>query len=216
MKFPDMSLVLFGLLAGTDRTASEAHPGRCEHLSTHHALLASGPRASWSHPLLPTPFQCPRSRTATLGEGAAAHFPALTLAWLYIEPSPCGGVRPAGDPVDSDPRAVFEDDLHPRSDAGRPLEPWVCHHTREPTVSSRVSCRQSHLNVVRFHQPCLLPWRVPLLPPKHGWLLGREDEDCFPRTTWRPLTLCGQPGSPSFATHWRFLPRRLDGTTAGC
>ena len=27
---------------------------------------------------------------------------------------------------------------------------------------------------------------------------------------------CGQPGSSSFASHWRFLPRRLDGTTAGC
>ena len=37
-------------------------------------------------------------------------FPALTLAWLYIEPSPSGGVRPAGVPVDSDPGAVFEDD----------------------------------------------------------------------------------------------------------
>ena len=29
-------------------------------------------------------------------------------------------------------------------------------------------------------------------------------EDCRPRTTWRPLTLFGQPGSPSFATHWRY------------
>ena len=38
-----------------------------EHLSTHHALLASGPRASWAHPLPATPFQCPRSRTETLG-----------------------------------------------------------------------------------------------------------------------------------------------------
>ena len=27
---------------------------------------------------------------------------------------------------------------------------------------------------------------------------------------------CGQPGSSSFGSHWRFLPRRLDGTTAGC
>ena len=27
---------------------------------------------------------------------------------------------------------------------------------------------------------------------------------------------CAQPGSSSFASHWRFLPRRLDGTTAGC
>ena len=88
--------------------------------------------------------------------GGRSTFPALTLAWLYIDPSPCGGVRPAGDPVDSDPGAVFEDDPHPRSDAGRQPELWVCHHTREPTVLSRVSCRSFHLNVDRFHQPCLL------------------------------------------------------------
>ena len=131
--------------------------------------------------------------------------PALTKAWLYIEPSPCGVVRPAGDPVDSDPGAVFEDDPHPRSDAGRPLEPWVRHHTREPTVLSRLSCRPFHRNFDRFHQPCLLPGRT-----------SRISEDCRPRTTWRPLTLFGQHGSSSFASHWKFLPRRLDGTTAGC
>ena len=33
----------------------------------------------------------------------------------------------------------------------------MCHHTREPTVLSRVSCRPSHQNVDRFHQPCLFP-----------------------------------------------------------
>ena len=26
---------------------------------------------------------------------------------------------------------------------------------------------------------------------------------------------CGKPDLPSFASHWRYLPRRLDGTTAG-
>ena len=50
----------------------------------------------------------------------------------------------------------------------------MCHHTREPTVLSRLSCRPPHLNFDRFHQPCLLPWRVPFLPPIHGWLLGRD------------------------------------------
>ena len=35
--------------------------------------------ASRTHPLPATPFQCPRSRTATLGEGAAATF--LHLRW---------------------------------------------------------------------------------------------------------------------------------------
>ena len=36
----------------------------------------------------------------------------------------------------------------------------MCHHTREPTVLSRVSCRPLHLNFDRFHQPCLLPGRT--------------------------------------------------------
>ena len=82
----------------------------------------------------------------------------------------------------------------------------MCHHTREPTVLSRVSCRPFHLNIDRFHQPCLLPGRT-----------SRIGKDCRSRTTWRPLTLfLGQPGSSYFASHWRFLPCRLDGTTAGC
>ena len=107
--------------------------------------------------------------------------PALTLAKLYIEPSPCGGVRLAGDPVDCDPGAVFEDDPQSRSSAGRPLEPCVCRHTREPTVLSRVSCRPSHLNIDRFHQPCLSsPYHVAATYPH------------------------GQPGSSSFASHWRY------------
>ena len=82
----------------------------------------------------------------------------------------------------------------------------MCHHTLEPTVLSRVSCRPCHLNFDRFYQPCLLPWRNPLMPPKHDWLLGREiGEDCRPRTTWRPLTLAGSPVLP---------PLRLTGGSA--
>ena len=53
----------------------------------------------------------------------------------------------------------------------------MCHHIREPTVLSRVICRPFHLNIDRFHQPCLLPGRT-----------SRIGEDCRPRTTWRPLT----------------------------
>ena len=68
-------------------------------------------------------------------------------------------VRPAGDAVDSDPGAVFEDDPHPGS-SWNSLEP----HTREPTVLSRVSCHPSHLNIDRFHWRCLSPGRIP------GWV----------------------------------------------
>ena len=119
-------------------------------------------------------------------ERGRSTFPALTLAWLYIEPSPCGGVRPAGDPVDGDPGAIFKDDPHPGSGAGRPLEPWVCHHTREPTVLSRVSCRPSHLKIDRFHQPCLIPGRT-----------SRIGEDCrFPVPRGSHLPFLGSPTLP--------------------
>ena len=61
----------------------------------------------------------------------------------------------------------------------------MCHHTLEPTVLFRWSCRSFHLNFDRFHQPCLLPGRT-----------SRTGEDCRPRTTWRPLTLTGSPALP--------------------
>ena len=41
----------------------------------------------------------------------------------------------------------------------------MCHHTQEPTVLSTVSCSFS-LNVDRFHQPCLLPWSIPVVELK--------------------------------------------------
>ena len=62
----------------------------------------------------------------------------------------------------------------------------MCHHTREPTVLSTVSCRPSHLNVDRFHQPCLF-----------SRAHSRIGEDYHPRTTWRPLTLAGGLALPS-------------------
>ena len=90
--------------------------------------------------------------TITLGWGAAAltcplRSPNCTSSRLRAE-----DYEPAGDQVDSDPGAVFEDDPHPGSSAVARwrLEPWVCYHTREPTVLSRVSCRPSHLNFDRF------------------------------------------------------------------
>ena len=155
-----------------------------------------------------TPFQCPRSRTATLGPLI------LTKAWLYIEPSPCGGVRQAGDPVDSDPGARL---------------PWPPPKIKRWSLARALSV-SPHPGADGFVQGDLHPispecWPFspalpvtlahPWLPPKHGWLLGMDRWGLSPRTTWRPLTLFGQPGSPSFATNWKFLPRRLDGTTAG-
>ena len=97
----------------------EAHPGAITFPpeGSVNALLSTGPSASR------ITFSVTTITDGNGRIGDRSTFPAFTLAWLYIEPSPCGGVRPAGDPVDSDPGAIFEDDPHPRSDAGRPLVP---------------------------------------------------------------------------------------------
>ena len=80
----------------------------------------------------------------------------------------------------------------------------MCHHTQEPTVLSRVSCHPFHLIIDRFHQPCLLPGRT-----------SRMGEAVVPVPRGGHLPFWWQPGSSSFASHWWFLPRRLDGTTGG-
>ena len=82
------------------RLGLEAHPGETTYPPAEYFRPKS--QLFWrAYPLPADLFQCPQSRTATLGPLI------LTKAWLYIESSPCRGVRPAGDPVDSDPRAVF-------------------------------------------------------------------------------------------------------------
>ena len=57
------------------------------------------------------------------------------------------------------PRSQVKLVPHPRSSRSSP-RPWMHHHT-QPTVLSRVSCRPLHLYIDRFHQPCLLPGRIP-------------------------------------------------------
>ena len=163
--------------------------GRTQGRPPFHPNLAASGSLQRALPLPATPFQCPRSRTATLELGGAAPFPPL--AWLYIEPSPCGGVRPAGDPIDSDPRAVFEDGPQPRSDAGRPLG--------VTTPGCRRSCpgwAAAHLTwilTVFTSLPCYLgalPGQVgPIGSPYH-------------EATTHP---CEQPGSSSFASSLEVL-----------
>ena len=59
----------------------------------------------------------------------------------------------------------------------------MCHHTWEPTVMSGVSCRPSHLNVDRFHQPCLSPGRIPVLSdPRTTYPRGQPSFSSLPLT----------------------------------
>ena len=102
-----LTLVIFGLLASVFARFRDAP--RAITFPTHHALLASGPRASWG----PSASRNTLSvSTITDGNarrgGAAAPFlplrwPDCTLSRLRAEE-----YDPAGDPVDSDPGAVFE------------------------------------------------------------------------------------------------------------
>ena len=131
------ALVFFGLLPALTVRFLRRTPGR----TPFHPCAVLPRPASRTHPLPATPFQCPRSRTATLGQGAAAHFPPLR--WPY-----CTLSRLRAEEYDrlvtqsiATPEPSSRTTRHPRSDAGRPLEPRVCGHTREPTVLSRLSCR---------------------------------------------------------------------------
>ena len=62
-----------------------------------------------------------------------------------------------------------------------------------------------HLNIDRFHEPCLLPWRTPLLPPKHGWLGQGQVRTVVPVPRDDHLPFLGSPVLP---------PSRLTGGIA--
>ena len=88
------------------------------------------------------PFQHSRSRVATLVQAGRTIYLALrrpdcTLSRLFASVAeeydrPVTQSIATPEPGCPDP--------HPRSSRSL-LRPWVCHHTREPTVLSRVSCR---------------------------------------------------------------------------
>ena len=90
--------------------------------------------------------------------------------------------------------------LHRAEEYDRPVTQSTA--TPEPTVLSKVSCRPFYLNIDRFHSLACYPG-APLAATQTR-LAWAGKGDCRPRTTWRPLTLFGQPGSPSFANHWRY------------
>ena len=78
---------------GSHRPVLEAHPGANTFPSACGLSTTSstGPSASRNN------FSVSTITDGNARAGGRSHLPALTLAWLYIEPSPCGGVRPAGD-----------------------------------------------------------------------------------------------------------------------
>ena len=122
-----LPLVFFGLLTGSPDRLSRRTPGRTPFHPRAVSSRTSSTDPSASH----NTFSVPTTTEGNARIRGRSTFPALTLVWLYIEQ--CLRAEEYdrhGGPVDSDPGAVFEDDPHPRSDGGRPLE----------TLGSRRSC----------------------------------------------------------------------------
>ena len=92
------------------------------------------------------------------------------------------------------------------------LRLWMCHHAREPTVLSRVSMPPIPLIVDRFHQPCLLPWRTPVVELKATGQGQVRAVISVPRGDHVPIPQAA--GSSSMRLTGGFLCR-LDGNTAG-
>ena len=177
MKFPDMALVLFGFWEAL----------RGEHLSTR-----SRHSSSVSHFFGPIRFPQHLCSVHDHGRQRSGRGPQ-PLNRPYVGLSVHRAVwaeeydRPVSKSV-ATPEPPSKTTPHPRSDAGRPLEPWVGRHTREPTVLSRLSCRPSHLNFDRFHQPCLLPLGALLGEVRTVVPVPRDGH--LPLRAARPFLLC--------------------------
>ena len=118
---------------------STAHPLPADPFSVP-TITDSYARARWPQHLITLPLRRPDCTLSRLSAIADEYHWPVTQSTAIPEPG-CPG-------------------LHPRS-SWSSQRPWVCHRTRKPTVVSRVSSRPPHLNVDRFHQPCLLPGRTP-------------------------------------------------------
>ena len=185
------------------RLGFQAHPGATTfHPSsrlTEVSTLLTGPSASRRHLFSAHDHGQLRSNHQSL------RWPDRALSRLRAEEHDQPVTQSTATPEPGCP------DPHPRSSAGRLLEPWVCRHTREPTVLSRVSA--AWILTVFTSLAC-----YPGAPPYcHRNTAGFGRDRWGLSSPYHVATTypCGQPSSSSLATKWRFLPRRLDGTTAG-
>ena len=100
-------LVIFGLFTGSkDRLLRRTQ----ERPPFHPELSSFGPAR-----FPQTPFQCPRQRRlrSNLPASPSCHTPSPYVSQIVHRALYLSRIRPASDPVDSGPGAVFEDDLHP-------------------------------------------------------------------------------------------------------
>ena len=174
------------------RLAIEAHPGTNKFPPTDAFLLLIARVFRGPIRFPQPPFQWPRSRTATLGKSFRGSHVGLTVPWAV------SFFWSYDWPVTQSIATLLEDDPHLRSNgAFHSLRPWVCHHTREPTVVSRVSCRPFFFPECWPFSPALpVTLTHPLLPPLTAGSWAGTGEDCCRRITWRPFTLAGSSVLP--------------------
>ena len=227
-----LAMTAYGLRA-LDRTrpTSKRTPWR----SPFHQPEARWPLSQlfWRAPTLPAaPFQCRRSRAATLGPVATKtagslpfRRPDCTLSRLHTSKE---YDRQVTQSIGTPEPGFCEP--HPRSSRSS-LRPWLCHPTLEPTVLSRMSCcplpwimtvftslaccQGTFRNIwglsSPYHVATTYPCGQPSLPSlgltrgncHADWTVPRQDVNS-PFLPW----VC-HPGRGSASTHWGSGPSRV-------
>ena len=193
------------------RLVIEAHPGANTFQPTGAFLLFVARVFRGPIRFQQPPFQWPRSRTATLGNSFHDSYVGLTVPWAV------SFFWSYDRLVTQSIATLLEDDPHLRSNGNLPF-----------ANSLSVSPHSGADGLVQGELPPFFflecwPFSPALPVTLTHTLLPPLTADCLGRDRWRLSSPyheattypCGQLGSSSFATNWRLLPRRLDGTTTG-
>ena len=174
---------------------------RDEHLSTHGLFLLFVARVFRGSIRFPqSPFQWPRSRTATLGNSFRGSYVGLTVPWAV------SFSWSYDRPVTQSIATLLEDDPHLRSNGNLPFAKALSvspHSGADGLVQGELPpffCPECW----PFSPALPVTLTHTLLPPLTADSWAGIGEDCRRRTTRRPLTLAGSPVLP---------PLRL---TGGC
>ena len=138
------------------RLVIEAHPGANAFPPTGAFLLFAARVFRRPIRFPQTPFQWPRSRTATLGNSFRGSHVGLTVPWAVS--TSWSYDRPVTQSI----ATLLEDDHHLRSNGNLPFAKALSvspHSGADGLVQGELP--PFSLTVDRFHQPCLLPWRTP-------------------------------------------------------
>ena len=200
----------YGLQALGQKQMKNPSAPRGDHLSIPHpghghpAAEQQSPLRRDSSRFPQVPFQHSRSRVAPLVQ-------AGRTIYLALRRPDCTLIRLFALVAEEYDRPVTQSiatpepgcpDPHPKSSRSL-LKPWVCHHTREPTVLSRVTCRPTP-EFWPFSPALPVTLAHPSLPPKHGWLGQGWVRTVVPVPRGGHLPFLGSPALPPLRLTGRF------------